>query len=134
VTPLVICGVHRFPGAQSVSLFLQIETHAPLAQTKGEQSRTPGSRQVPLPSQVRGVFSTKPEQVDGLHTSFSRKSVHEPKPSQFPLLPQVVWSLAMHARSGKRAGMNAQLPHDPVWLHDSQALSHLMLQHTPYSD
>ena len=77
-------------------------------QRKGEQSTSWGSRQVPLPSHVRGVFSTRPEQEDGPHTVFSGKRVHEPEPSQRPVLPQVVRSLALHAESGKPAGMNVQ--------------------------
>jgi hypothetical protein len=124
VTPLVVCGVHRFPGAQSVSLFLQLETHSPLAQLEGVQSRTPGCPQLPIPSQVRGRFLNTPEQEDEPHSVFSGKREHPPKPSQLPVKPQVDRSLAMHAGSGKLAGINVHMPHNPVWLHDSQGSLH----------
>jgi hypothetical protein len=130
VTPFTVCCTHWFPGRQSVSL-VQFLMQAPLVHWKGEQGRTPGSRQAPLPSQVRCVFSTEPAQEDEPHTMFSGKSVHEPKPSQRPVFPQVVRSLAWHARSGKPTGMNVQWPTDPVWLHDTQEPVHATLQHTP---
>jgi hypothetical protein len=108
-----------------VSLFLQIETHSPLAQAKGVQSRTPGSRQLPWPSQVRGVFSSTPEHEDEPHTVMSAGYFAQPPtPLQSPVRPQVVRSLAMHAGSGNCAGINVHLPHDPVWLHDSQGSLH----------
>jgi hypothetical protein len=46
-------------------------------------------------------------------------------------LPQVLKSLALQSGSGKPAGTNVQWPTDPVWLHDTQAPLHAMLQHTP---
>ena len=67
VTPFTVFSTHWFPGAQSESS-LQTVAHAVLVQRKGEQSRGWELPQVPLPSQVRGVFSTRPEQDDGPHT------------------------------------------------------------------
>ena len=107
VTPLLVCSTHWYPGAHSPSV-LQIVPQAPLVQRLGKQSTSWGSRQVPLPSHVRGVFWTRPEQEDGPQTVFSGKRVHEPEPSQRPVLPQVVRSLALHAESGRPAGMNVQ--------------------------
>jgi len=130
VTPFMVWVTHWFPGRQSVSL-VQILIQAPLVHWKGLHSRTPEFWQLPLPSQVRWVFSTEPAQEEGPHTVFSGKSVHEPEPSQRPVLPQVVRSLAWHAGSGKPAGMDVQWPTDPVWLHDTQEPVHPRLQHTP---
>jgi hypothetical protein len=67
VTPFTVCSTHWFPGAQSESS-VQICVHATPVQRKGEQSTSWDARQVPLPSQVRGVFSIRPEQEDGSHT------------------------------------------------------------------
>lgn len=130
VTPLMVCDTHWCPASQSASL-TQFWLHALLVQRKGEQSTSWGSRQAPWPSHVRGVFSTSPEQEDGPHTVFSGYRVHEPSPSQRPVLPQVVRSLALHAGSGRPAGMYVQKPTDPVWLHDTQSPLHARLQHTP---
>jgi len=93
VTPFLLCCKHWCPSSQLASL-AQFCTHAPLVQRNGEQSTSWESRQVPWPSHVRGVLSTRPEQEDGPHTVFSGYRVHEPKPSQRPVLPHVVRSLA----------------------------------------
>ena len=130
VTPFTVCNVHWYPVSQSASI-LQLGAHATPVQREGEQSMIPGSRQVPWPSQVRGVFSIRPEQEDGPHTVFSGYRVHEPRPSQRPLLPQAVGSVALHAESCQRAGRAVQVPTDPVWLHDEQASPHAVSQHTP---
>jgi hypothetical protein len=130
VAPLRVCGWHWFSGAQSW-LPVQFSKHAPLEQRKGKQSTSCGSRQLPSPSQVRGVFSTKPEQTDGPHTVSCGYRVHEPLPSQRPVLLQVLRSVPWHAGSGEPAGMEVQWPFDPVWLHDTQEPLQGMLQHTP---
>jgi len=70
VTPLMVCDEHWYPSSQSWSV-VQVLMHALLAQRKGLQSRSPDSRQVPLPSQVRGVISDRPAQEEGPHTVFS---------------------------------------------------------------
>ena len=67
--PSVVCCTHWWPAWQSLSL-VQFFTQELLVQRKGEQSTSWESRQVPLPSQVRGVFSNRPEQEDGPHTVF----------------------------------------------------------------
>ena len=69
VTPFTVCNVHWYPVSQSASVLHG--AHAPPVQREGEQFTSPGSRQVPLPSQVRGVFSIRPEQEDGPHRVFS---------------------------------------------------------------
>jgi hypothetical protein len=112
-------------------LFVQFWVQAPFAQRKGEQSTSSGSRHVPLPSQVRWVFCTEPAQEDEPHTVFSGYKVHEPKPSQRPVLSQVVRSRPLHASSGRPSETNVQRPTEPGWLHDTQGPLHATLQHTP---
>jgi hypothetical protein len=107
-----------------------MSSHTPEVQRKGEQSTSWGSRQVPWPSQVGGAFSSNPEQDDKPHGVSRDQSEHEPKPSHRPVVPQVLWSLALQSGSGRPAGMNVQWPPDPVWLHDTQAPAHSTLQHT----
>ena len=130
VTPLMVCDTHWNPSAQSWSV-VQVLVHAELVQRKGEQSTSPDSRQVPCPSQVRGVFSDRPAHEEGAHTVFAGKSAHEPKPSQTPLLPHVVGALAAHADgSATPAGRGWQLPLEPVWAHETQEPAQATLQHT----
>ena len=129
VTPFRVCCTHWIPGAHPV-LSVQICVHAPVVQRKGEQSRGGESWQVPLPSHVRCVFSTRPEQEDEPHTVSFGKSVHEPNPSQRPVLPQVVRSLALHAGSVTPAEMKVQWPFEPGWSHETQSPLHATLQHT----
>ena len=129
VTPFTVCCTHWFPGRQSVSA-LQFLTQALLVHWKGVQSTSWASRQAPWPSQARWAFSTGPEHEDWPHTVSSEKSEHEPRPSQRPVLPQVVGSLAAHPGSDRPSEMNVHWPIDPVWLHDTQAPLQALLQHT----
>jgi hypothetical protein len=55
------------PTSQSASVW-QVPVQAPETQRKGEQSCSPGARQVPSPSQVPAVFSLLLEQVGARQT------------------------------------------------------------------
>jgi hypothetical protein len=58
------------PLSQS-AFVVQVFVHAPLTHRKGWQLCTPGSRQVPRPSQVPAVFSWLPEH-EGVRHCVSR--------------------------------------------------------------
>ena len=85
---------------------------------------------MPRPSQVLGVFSSKPEQLDDSHTVFSLKSVHRPAPSQRPVRPQVVASSPLQSGSARLTAMYEQWPTEPVSPQDTHAPLQAMLQQT----
>lgn len=73
VTPPTVLDTQAWPGSQtSLPLTSQLVSQAPLEQRKGAQSMSWGSRQLPRPSQVFGVFSKSSEHSDDPHTVFSR--------------------------------------------------------------
>jgi hypothetical protein len=74
---------------------------------------------------------TLPEQLAGLQGVFSGNRVQLPKPSQSPVVAQVLLSWAGHAESDWPAGMNLQRPKEPTRLHDTQAPLQATLQQTP---
>jgi len=72
VTPFAVWATHWCPGSHALGrLGSQLVSHAPLLHRKGAQSMSSWGRQVPRPSQVRGVFCTRPEHDEGPHTLFS---------------------------------------------------------------
>jgi hypothetical protein len=130
--PPTITVVHGLPGAQSASL-AQVLLQAPFAQRYGEQSSSCASRHWPSPSQLRALASiVSPAQVASPQTAvLAGNLAHEPKPSQTPVVPQVVrFSAGQEAGSGRPAAMNSQRPTAPVWLQATHGPLQATLQQT----
>jgi hypothetical protein len=93
--PATVVAVHACPGSQESGLFgSQLVWHAPAEHRNGAQSTISAGLQIPLPSQVRGALSTKPEHAEAPQMVFSGNRLQPPKPSHSPLLPQVDGSVA----------------------------------------
>ena len=83
------------PLAQSASVW-QWLTQAAATHWNGEQSRTPGGRQAPMPSQVPAVLSRSPLHEAAAQTVSAAYLEHPPIPSQTPDCPQVDSGLRAH--------------------------------------
>lgn len=120
------------PATQSESL-LQLELQAPFTQRKGGQFATPGSRQLPAPSQVPGVDSLSPVQAGGMQTVSAAYLAQAPNPSQVPVSPQPAApvSLQIWWGSGLPRSMGQQVPSWPTRLHDTQSPWQATEQQTP---
>jgi hypothetical protein len=95
---------------------VQVVLHAPAAQAKGGQSRTPGGLHVPCPSHVPGVFSRVPAHDGGTHTVSGPYFAHAPNPSQAPVWPHFAAPLSLQTLrgSGTPWSIGQQVPSRPV--------------------
>jgi hypothetical protein len=131
LTPPTVACTQGWLGAQSASV-AQVAPQAPFAQRKGVQSTSWRSPQTPSPSQVRGTPRVvSPVQEGALHRVLVGKFEHVPKPSQSPVVSQVLRSVtAQKAGSGRPASIRRHTPFEPTWLHAMQAPAQASLQQT----
>jgi hypothetical protein len=120
------------PLTQSALLW-QWLAQAPSAHWKGLQSRTPGERQAPRPSQVPAVLSRSPLHDGAVQTVSAAYFEHPPIPSQTPDCPQLDSGLRAHTRWGSAApsAVGAQVPRRPGCAQLTQGPVQAMLQQTP---
>jgi hypothetical protein len=121
-----------WPLAQSVSAW-QWLMHAPATHWNGSQSRTPGDRQAPMPSQVPAVFSRLPLHEEAAQTVSAAYREHPPIPSHTPDCPQLDAGLFSQTWWGSAAPRvaGAQVPSRPDCAQLTQAPVQAMLQQTP---
>jgi hypothetical protein len=121
-----------WPAAQSASLWQwlaqELSTH-----WNGLQSRTPGERQAPMPSQVPAVLSRSPLHDGAAQTVSAAYLEHPPMPSQTPDWPQLDSGLRAHTWWGSAAPsvVGAQAPRSPDCAQLTQGPVQAMLQQTP---
>jgi hypothetical protein len=90
-------------------------------------------RHVPIPSQVRVLFTVAPVQVASTHEVPAVHFRQPPAPSHVPSRPHVEVDSAVHNMRGSGAAIdwNVQNPREPVMLHARHAPSHALSQQTP---
>jgi hypothetical protein len=120
-------------GATQSSSFAQRLMHSPPTQRNGLQSRTPGCRQLPRPSQVPAVVNRSPEQLCGVHKVSAGYSAQPPTPSHSPVRPHdaLPWSVHIPRGSTRPSATGQQVPSRPGWLQVRHPPWHAPLQHTP---
>lgn len=87
---------------------------------------------MPVPLQVRAEVNVEPVQLAATHCVPAPYSLQPPPPLHVPSVPQVaaVWS-AHWSRGSCPAGTEAQVPTEPVRLHDTHVPEQAVEQQTP---
>jgi hypothetical protein len=122
---------HAIPSAHS-ALVVHLLLHAPLRHLNCPHSWIWAGWQVPRPSQERAVFTAVAvAQVAGPQGVSAGYRLQVPKPSQTPVLPQVVAAILAHIGWPWPAGVGMQVPGAARELQVRQAPPHALLQQMP---
>jgi hypothetical protein len=129
---LLVARSQTCPGAQS-SFFWQVELHAPAAQAKGTQVRSPPGTQSPAPSQRLALCRTVPLQLAGWQTVLVGYRAHPPLALQVPVRPQLVAPSSGQRPRGSfsPSGAGRHIPTEPSWVQLRQGPAQTLSQQTP---
>ena len=121
---------HAWPDSQSASTTQSLR-HSPPAHRFGLQLATPGGLHVPWPSQTPGKLRrTAPAHVGARHWTSAGYFSQPPKPSHFPVDPQLEAPVSLHMARGSGAPWSTgqHVPARPGKPHDTQPPSQATLQ------